>query len=85
MQDQKNRVAIVELCLFVFVKGLKKYIILKEGRADVTEERKDDCANKKEADYKNNTYKETAEYLKKLNRNEKRLIIEQMKHIILEK
>lgn len=37
MQDRKNRVAIVELCLFVFVKGLKKYIILKEGRADVTE------------------------------------------------
>lgn len=30
-QDRKNRVAIVELCLFVFMKGRKKYIILKEG------------------------------------------------------
>lgn len=37
MQDRKNRVAIVEICLFVFMKGRKKYIILKEGRADVTE------------------------------------------------
>ena len=51
----------------------------------MTEERKDDCANKKEADYKNNTYKETAEDFNKLNCNEKRLIIEQMRKMIFEK
>lgn len=49
------------------------------------EGRKDNCGNKKEADYKNITYMEIAEDFNKLIRKEKRLIIEQMKYIILEK
>lgn len=55
------------------------------GRADVEEGRKAHRENKKEADYKNITYIEAAEDFNKLNRKEKRLIIEQMKYIISEK
>ena len=49
------------------------------------EGRKAHRENKKEADYKNITYIEAAEDFNKLNRKEKRLIIEQMKYIISEK
>ncbi len=49
------------------------------------EGRKDNRENKKEADYKNITYIETAGDFSKLNRIEKRHIIEQMKYIISEK